>query len=109
MKIIAIGDAALMDGFTLLGIKTYADASLEVINDVLTRLEKDHAERGLVFMQQELLRADIPMVKRLRNHGGRILICEIPGLLQVADFKSEVEQLVGRLMGNTVMEIKHGE
>jgi len=108
MKVVAIGDAALMDGFALLGIQTYADQTLEAINNVLRELKTKHG-RALVFMQQNLMKADIPMVERLRNQGGSILICEIPGLDQVNSFEPDVERMISRVMGSSVLEDKHGD
>jgi len=107
MKIIAIGNAALMDGFALLGIKTYADASAEEINAVLTELMRKR-ERALVYLQQNLMSADIPMVQQLRTRGGLILICEIPDLHTAEDYQPEVEKLIGRVLGSSVLERKIG-
>ena len=107
MKIIAIGNAALMDGFALLGIKTYADASAEEINAVLTELMRKR-ERALVYLQQNLMSADIPMVQQLRTRGGLILICEIPDLHTPEDYQPEVEKLIGRVLGSSVLERQIG-
>ena len=103
MKIIAVGDSALMDGFALLGIKTYADESVDVINAMLKELDRDH-ETALVFIQQDPGNVRIPMLQQLRNQGGRILICEIPALQEVHNYQPEVEKLISRVMGSTVME-----
>jgi vacuolar-type H+-ATPase subunit F/Vma7 len=107
MKIIAIGNAALMDGFALLGIKTYADASAEEINAVLTELVRNR-ERALVYLQQNLMSAGIPMVQQLRTRGGLILICEIPDLHTPEDYQPEVEKLIGRVLGSSVLERQIG-
>ncbi len=103
MKIIAVGASALMDGFALLGIKTYADESAENIDAMLKELDRNH-ETALVFIQQDPVNLRIPMVQQLRNQGGRILICEIPSLQNVHDHQPEVEKLIGRVMGSAVME-----
>ena len=102
MKIIAIGNAALMDGFALLGIQTYADASAEQINVILAELERSR-ERALVYLQQDLMTADIPMIRQLRIQGGSILICEIPGLQAADDYQPEVEKLIGRVLGSSIL------
>ncbi|MDJ0882211.1 MAG: V-type ATP synthase subunit F [Gammaproteobacteria bacterium] len=107
MKIVAMGSSALMDGFALLGIQTYADLSLEKINDVLLDVKRKH-RRALVFLEQDIINADIPMVNRWRNQGGSMLICEIPALDQLNEFQPEVEQLIARVMGTSVLENKHG-
>ncbi len=103
MKIIAIGNSALMDGFALLGIQTYADAGADVINAVLSELVRNR-ERALVYLQQDLMSADIPMIQQLRIQGGSILICEIPDLHTADDYQPEVEKLIGRVLGSSVLE-----
>ncbi len=103
MKVIAIGNSALMDGFALLGIRTYADASADVINAVLSELVRNR-ERALVYLQQDLMSADIPMIQQLRIQGGSILICEIPDLHTAEDYRPEVEKLTGRVLGSSVLE-----
>lgn len=108
MKIIAIGDPALMDGFALLGIQTYADESVDQINAMLTELARSR-ERALIFIQQHLMSADIPMIQQLRMQGGSILICEIPNLAAADDYQPEVEKLIRRVLGSSVLEKKVGE
>jgi vacuolar-type H+-ATPase subunit F/Vma7 len=108
MKVIAFGDSALMDGFALLGIETHADESAQRIDSMLAELERNR-ERALVFMQQDLMTAEIPMIQQLRMQGGSILICEIPGLSAAADFQPSVEALIGRVLGSSVLEKKIGE
>ena len=103
MKIIAIGSAALMDGFALVGIKTYVDETAEVINTVLSELHRNR-DRALVFIQQNLFDANIPMIQQLRNRGGSILICELPDLQAVQDYQPQVETLIRRVLGSSVLE-----
>jgi vacuolar-type H+-ATPase subunit F/Vma7 len=103
MKIIAIGSSALMDGFALLGIETYADASADEINTVLSELVRER-ERALVYLQQDLMTAEIPMIQQLRIKGGSILICEIPDLQAANDYQPEVEKLIGRVLGSAALE-----
>jgi vacuolar-type H+-ATPase subunit F/Vma7 len=108
MKIIAVGNSALMDGFALLGIKTYADESAVTINAMLTELARSR-ERALVYNQQDLIGAEIPMIRQLRIQGGSILICEIPNLHSADDYQPEVEKLIGRVLGSSVLERKVGD
>ncbi len=108
MNIIAVGDSALMDGFALLGIKTYADESAEVINSMLNDLVRRN-ETALVFIQQDPQNSHIPMLQQLRNQGGKILICELPGLQSVQDYQPDVEKLIHRVMGSSVTEHKSSE
>ena len=107
MKIIAFGSSALMDGFALLGIETYPDVSNDTIEQVLGELSRNR-ERALVYLQQDLMQADIPIVSQLRGQGGNILICEIPGLHNVDDYRPQVETLIGRVLGTSTLERQLG-
>ena len=103
MKILAMGNSALMDGFSLLGIKTYVDESPENLNEILSELQHSQ-QRALVYMQQNLMNAEIPMLKEIRQSGGSILICEIPNLQEADDYQPAVEQLIRRVLGSSALE-----
>ncbi len=103
MRIIALGSAALMDGFALLGIETHADLDADAIDALLSRLQR-RRERALIFIQQDLISAEIPMIRQLRLQGGSILLCEIPSLHAVDEYQPEVEQLIGRVLGASMRE-----
>lgn len=107
MRIIAVGSAALMDGFALLGIETYADQDASQINDLLFSLERNR-ERALVYIQQDLMDADIPMITQLRLQGGSILLCEVPGLQAADDYRPQVDKLIKRVLGAAVLERQLG-
>ncbi len=92
-----------MDGFSILGIKTYVDQSPEEINQILSELKRNQ-QRALIYMQQNLINADIPMVKQLRERGGSILICEIPNLKEANTYQPAVEKLIKRVLGASVLE-----
>ena len=107
MRILAIGNRALMDGFALLGIETYADFSLTQMEQLLLELYRGN-ERALVYLQQDLAQADIPVLTNLRNEGGRVLISEIPDILSADGYQASVDQLIGRVMGKHILEnIQH--
>lgn len=108
MKILALGDAALMDGFALLGIETHADLGPAEIDAILASMVR-RREPALVFMQQDLMTADIPMIGQLRSQGGAILICEIPSLHGAGDYRPEVEKLIGRVLGTSMLEQRVGD
>lgn len=107
MRIVAFGSAALMDGFALLGIETRADPAADEIEEFLVALVRAH-ERALVFMQQDLMLADIPALRQLRRQGGSILICEIPGLQAAGDYRPQVDELIRRVLGSSVLEKQLG-
>ena len=108
MKILAVGGAALMDGFALLGIETHADLTAVEIDELLSGLVR-RRERALVYLQQDLLSADIPTIRQLRSQGGSILICEIPGLQAGGDYHPQVDQLIRCVLGPSVLERQLGD
>ena len=65
-------------------------------------------KRALVFMQQDLMEADIPSVTQLRLQGGSILICEIPSLQAADDYRPQVDKLIKRVLGASVLEKQLG-
>jgi vacuolar-type H+-ATPase subunit F/Vma7 len=103
VEIIAIGSRELMDGFALLGIRTYADADAAEIDELLADLAR-RRERALVYIQQDLIGEETPMVQRLRLEGGSILICEIPRLGATDEYRPQVEKLIGRVLGSSMLE-----
>ena len=103
MRILAIGNQALMDGFALLGIETYADISISQLEQILIDLRRQD-ERALVYLQQDLAQADLPVLTYLRNEGGRVLISEIPDILSADAYQASVDQLIARVMGKHILE-----
>lgn len=107
MKIIAFGDAALMDGFALLGIQVQEDQSAAAIEATLRELSRSR-ERALVFVQQDLMTDAIPMIAQLRRQGGTILICELPALQAADQYRPAVEKLISRVLGPALTESGSG-
>ncbi len=107
MKILAFGSAALMDGFALLGIETHADPRAQEIESRLSALVQAR-ERALIFMQQDLMSREVPSIARLRLQGGSILVCEIPDLQAAGDYHPQVDELIKRVLGASVLEKRLG-
>ncbi len=99
MRLLAIGSQALMDGFALLGIETYTDPDLKEIEKLLEGLSRNK-ERALIYMQQNLVEADLPILHKLRDEGGYILISEIPDILSAEGYEAQVDHLIKRVLGN---------
>lgn len=107
MRLLAIGNRALMDGFALLGIETHADISIEEIDKILTDLSRKK-EKAMIFLQQDLAQAELAVLQQLRNEGGRVLISEIPDILSADEYQASVDQLITRVLGaNVGMEAEH--
>lgn len=98
-RLIALGSAALMEGFALIGFETHADPPFEAIEKLMQELLHDqHA--ALVVIEQDLARNPGRYLLRAQNEGGRIVITEIPKIHLSGSYHSRVESLVQSILGN---------
>ncbi len=108
MRVLAMGHSALMDGFALLGIETWPDATLQDVEQELKQLLRSK-ERAMIYLQSDLAQADNALLQMIRNEGGDILISEIPDLLSAQQYQAPVDQLIARVLGaNAAQEVTHG-
>jgi len=103
MRIIAIGNRALMDGFAIIGVETYVDADRLEIEKLLNELVSKR-QRALIYLQQDLELCKIPAFQKLRNEGGDILVCEIPALHEPANRHTTLDSMITRVMGASVLD-----
>ena len=109
MRILAMGNSALMDGFALLGMETWPDASLGDVEYLLKQLLRNQ-ERAMIYLQSDLAQADSAVLDMIRNEGGNILISEIPDILSAQEYHAPVDQLIARVLGaNAAREVVHGD
>ena len=106
MRIMAIGNEPLMDGFSLLGMETYADISENELELLLTEV-LESKERALIYLQQDLAQANIPVLDKIRKEGGSILISELPHLHQPDHRLATIDTLITRVMGASALEMSH--
>lgn len=103
MRVIALGGAALMQGFALLGAETYEDATLDDVERVLAELLRGH-DQALVFVENTLVTRAGSYLDRVRREGGRIIVSEIPPLDAPDSYRPPVEALVTRVLGASALE-----
>jgi len=107
MRMVAMGNSELMDGFALLGMETYADADVADVEQLLKQLTRSK-QRALIYLQQDLAQADLPILQQIRSEGGNILISEIPDLLSAHEYQAPVDKLISRVLGvSAVQESEH--
>jgi vacuolar-type H+-ATPase subunit F/Vma7 len=102
-RMIALGSAALMEGFALIGFETHADPAPEAIEDLLQELLRNQ-QAALIVIEQSLARNPGRHLQRAQREGGRIVITEIPEIGMSGDYHSRVESLVQSLLGPGVLE-----
>jgi vacuolar-type H+-ATPase subunit F/Vma7 len=104
-RMIALGSAALMEGFALIGFETHVDpqpAEIEKLMHDLMRMQ----QAALVVIEQSLARNPGRHLMRAQNEGGRIVITEIPELGLPENYHSRVESLVQQVLGVEALEVQ---
>ena len=96
-RLIAMGGAALMQGFALIGFETWPDADEKDLESVLTELLRER-QRALVRLEPRLARCDCAPLRMVMNEGGRIVVTEIPPLEAPADYRPVVDELLATSM-----------
>ena len=103
MRIMAIGSQALMDGFALLGIETHTDISVYELEQLLNGIVRQQ-ERTLIYLQQDLANADLPVLQQLRQEGGNVLISELPSLHEPDNRQAPIDALIAKVIGPSALE-----
>ena len=102
-RMIALGSAALIEGFALIGFETYADPAPETIEKLLQELLRNQ-QAALIVIEQDLARNPGRYLLRAQSEGGRIVITEIPEIHLSGGYHSRVEGLVQRILGPAALE-----
>jgi vacuolar-type H+-ATPase subunit F/Vma7 len=103
MRLIFMGSEALADGFNLLGFETFADASPEDVERLLSELLK-RKQAALVFLEDKLVANPGAVFLRTRAEAASIIITEIPALNAAHNYRPLVEDLVARVLGSSTLE-----
>ncbi|MHB8252849.1 MAG: V-type ATP synthase subunit F [Acidiferrobacter sp.] len=101
-RMIAMGRAALIAGFNLIGAESVPDASPKDLESLIAGLLRGK-ESAIVFVEASLARADGPSLRQARAKGGRIVIVEIPSLDGLESYEPPVEELVRRILGRQAL------
>ena len=102
-RMIALGSAALMEGFALIGFETHADPAPEAVEQLMQELQRNQ-QSALVIIEQSLARDPGRHLQRAQREVGRIVITEIPEIHLSGDYHSRVESLVQSLLGPAALE-----
>lgn len=97
-RLVVLGSAGLTDGFSLIGAEVYPDADPAKVEEVLGQLVQAQGE-ALVLLESALAHVGGPVLNRLRNEGGRIVVTEIPPLAAPQDYAPAVDEVVRAVLG----------
>lgn len=103
MRVLAIGSQELMNGFALLGIETHTDIDAKTIDHLLNNIIHQQ-QRALIYLQQDFVQDDLPVLKYLRQEGGNILISEIPSLSSPDQRRAPIDKLIAKVIGPSALE-----
>jgi len=104
-RMIALGSAALMEGFALIGFETHVDPTPEAIEKLMQELLRNQ-QAALVVIEQSLARNPGRHLLRAQSEGGRIIITEIPEIHLSGSYHSRVEDLVQTILGPNSLETR---
>jgi vacuolar-type H+-ATPase subunit F/Vma7 len=102
-RMIALGSAALTDGFRLIGFETIPDATRDELEELLKGMVRNR-EKALVVIEHELARSGCPTLDHIRHEGGRIVVAEVPPLHAPGDYHPQVETIVRSVLGPGALE-----
>jgi vacuolar-type H+-ATPase subunit F/Vma7 len=105
MRLIAAGEACLVEGFELIGFETSPNATPADFEKLLGELARSK-EKALVFLEQSLVRDPGANYLRLREGSAFVLMVEIPPLNTPASYRPAVDALVQRMLGAAALEEK---
>lgn len=102
-RLIAMGRAPLMEGFSLLGMETWPDATPEQLERVLSDLVR-RGETALVLLEHDLAASGGAWLERVRNDVSRIVLTEIPPLNAPEHYTPMVDRRVRAILGPSALE-----
>lgn len=102
-RMIALGSAALMEGFELIGFETFPDPAPETLEDLFQELLRKQ-QAALVVIERSLTEHPGRHLLRAQREGGRIVITEIPEIHLSGGYHSRVESLVQSILGASALE-----
>jgi vacuolar-type H+-ATPase subunit F/Vma7 len=102
-RLIAIGSAALVEGFGLIGFETHPDVQLWELEAILEKIASS-PRPAMIFLESALARCTCPILEQIRTQYARIVVVEVPTLNAPTDFHPEVEHLVTAVLGSGALE-----
>lgn len=105
-RLIAMGSAPLMQGFSLIGLETHPDATEAEVERVLSDLVV-RGEKALIFLEHSLAGSPGHWLNRVRNQEPRIVVTEIPPLSAPHAYAPAVDRLVQSILGPSALEPVH--
>lgn len=105
-RIIVMGGAELMQAFALLGFETWADASDQDVERLMIEL-LEQEQKAFVMLESHLAQFQTPVLKRIRETGGNIIVTEIPSFQAPGEYHPVIDNLIVQALGPNALEDKN--
>ncbi len=102
-RLLFMGEAALAEGFRLIGFETFPDASEQDLERVLADLLHSRA-RAFLVLDASLSQCCSLRLRQVRSEGGRILVTEVPRLHEPERFRGMIDDQVRMLLGGAELD-----
>jgi vacuolar-type H+-ATPase subunit F/Vma7 len=102
-RMLFLGEESLADGFRLIGFETHPNPTPEEADRVIRDLSRTR-EKAFVVVDDGVMAADIPSLKRVRREGGRIVVIAVPPLSAPTRLASEVADRLATLFGSANLQ-----
>lgn len=102
-RMIAMGNRPLMEGFALLGFETWPNASTEDLDKLLNELLRSE-QKALLLLETHLSQSPSDLLLKIRTHGGKIIVTEVPAINASDKFHPYVEDLVIQVLGKNALD-----
>lgn len=97
-RMIFMGEAALTDGFRLIGFETLVSPDANAINELLSEL-LNKREHAFIVIDPSVEATGAKMLDQVRSEGGRIVLSEVPSLTNPELFPSPLDEQLSKLVG----------
>jgi vacuolar-type H+-ATPase subunit F/Vma7 len=102
-RMLFLGEESLADGFRLIGFETHPNPTPEEADQVIRDLSRAR-EKAFVVVDDRIMAAEIPSLKRARREGGRIVVIAVPPLSAPTRLASEVADRLAALFGSANLQ-----
>jgi len=102
-RLIFMGEAALTEGFRLIGFETFPDASCKDLDALLGELQESR-DTAFLVLDASFSECLSVRLRQVRTEGGRILVTEVPRLRDPSEFRNVIDEQVRVLIGGVDLD-----
>lgn len=102
-RVIVMGCAGLLEGFALLGFEVWPDAGESDVEQVILEL-LENKQKAFVMLESYLAHFQSPLLKRIRESGGDIIVMEIPSFTAPDEYHPVIDSLILQALGPNALD-----